>query len=370
MSTYYVDSVSGNDSTGTGTKLNPWKTLSHAEANPVAAADLVVARGGSTFRETLTCGVSGSVGNPIQYLGDYNGAIWGDAGGLVRITGSDNDQAATRANCIVATTKTYRTFSGFMIDSPTGAAIFPQTGCTNWILDKLILTCFGVSSNYGIMFQGTPSANTIQNCAVLGGKNRGISFFSAATTTGSGNLVDNCLVGFIAGNTGIGVDRVGGVTVKNTTVMGCSSGIRVQTALAAGQVLTANNNIVAFNNFGFNATATTDISEDYNVVWNNTDYTNTTAGAHDLTYLPLLDPRWFFQLVFAGAGPNSPLQLASLFDLASFNQIINVAGTSPTSTDLRGTGTIGTNREWGALEYDSSLKIFGGIKKSRIWKGE
>lgn len=47
----------------------------------------------------------------------------------------------------------------------------------------------------------------------------------------------------------------------------------------------------------------------------------------------------------------------SPFDLSSYSQLINVAGTSPTTTDLRGKSVIGAQREWGALEYDSSLSI-------------
>ena len=63
------------------------------------------------------------------------------------------------------------------------------------------------------------------------------------------------------------------------------------------------------------------------------------------------------------------------FDLASYSQLVNVAGTSPTTTDLRGTSVIGAQREWGALEYDSTLKIeagtgTGGGRRPRIrWHG-
>jgi hypothetical protein len=36
---------------------------------------------------------------------------------------------------------------------------------------------------------------------------------------------------------------------------------------------------------------------------------------------------------------------------------LNVAGKNPPLTDLRGTAVQGAQREWGALEYDSTLSI-------------
>ena len=54
-------------------------------------------------------------------------------------------------------------------------------------------------------------------------------------------------------------------------------------------------------------------------------------------------------------------KLITPFDLSEDSQIIDVAGTGPTTTDLRGTSAIGGVREWGALEYDTSLKYIGNI---------
>lgn len=54
---------------------------------------------------------------------------------------------------------------------------------------------------------------------------------------------------------------------------------------------------------------------------------------------------------------DSTTKLINLFDLGNLSQLVDLAGTSPSSTDMRGTGTVGTQREWGALEYDSSLAV-------------
>ena len=132
-----------------------------------------------------------------------------------------------------------------------------------------------------------------------------------------------------------------------------------------GQTITVNNNIFFSNGNVLYGQATGDITEDYNCFWNNaTDRTNTAVGAHSVNYPPLDDPRWFFQLIYAGAGPNSALQMLSPFDLASFSQLIDLAGTSPTATDMRSTGTIGAQREWGPLEYDSTLNIQNNFRGS------
>src|SRR3972149_365873 len=89
-------------------------TLNGVEDTPVVAGDTIYV-GPGTYRETLTVDVSGTAGNPITYIGDYSGANTDGIGGVVRITGSDNDQSATRAQCITAaTTKDYRTFQGFI----------------------------------------------------------------------------------------------------------------------------------------------------------------------------------------------------------------------------------------------------------------
>ncbi len=80
---------------------------------------------------------------------------------------------------------------------------------------------------------------------------------------------------------------------------------------------------------------------------------NVDVGAHSVTYPPLFDSRWFFEMVNGGS-------MITPFDLASYSQLINVAGTSPTTADMRGTTVQGTQREWGALEYDSTLDIEAG----------
>jgi len=92
------------------------------------------------------------------------------------------------------------------------------------------------------------------------------------------------------------------------------------------------------------------------------------VGANSVAYPPLFDTRWFFEAVNGG-------DMVTPFDLASYSQLVNVAGTSPTTTDLRGTSVIGAQREFGALEYDPALLIEAGsggggpVVGSRIIRG-
>jgi hypothetical protein len=356
MTVYYCGSGGNNANAGTSWALRKL-TLNGAEDIPVVAGDTVYV-GPGTYRELLTVDVSGTVGNPITYIGDYTGANTDGVGGLVRITGSDNDQAATRANCVTATTKNYRTFRGFHMDTTTGATV-NQNGGTDWIIDK----CFIINTpSHCISVQGAAQArNTISNSALIGGASANcILFTHTVAVDNAAHEVNNCIL-VSSGGAGIRDDRIGGITVRNCTVRLSFNGIRVQTALTVGQTLTVNNCSIDNCTVGLQATTTAEFVEDYNNLFGNgTARTNVTTGANSLAYAALFDPRWFFQLTNAGAGPNSATQVLTPFDLSSFSQLLNVAGTSPTTTDMRGTAVQSTQREWGALEYDSTLKIAGG----------
>lgn len=348
MATRYVDGISGNNSWDGSSPVfvsgttGPKATLNGTEDIPVAAGDLVHVRP-ATYRETLTVDVSGSSGNPIEYRGDYAGLIWPNPGrNVARITGSDNDQSTTRTNCITATSKDYRIFKGFVLDGSTGR-IITATTCSNWIIDSCYFT---PGTNILCDFIGTGTQNTIQNCFLLGYANAGLlQFTHSSTVSSAGHLVQNCI--FLGGTAGVQSVRVGGFTVKNSIFIRPSAGVVVSTALAGGQTITVNDCIIFGCGTGLNATAVGEITEDYNNLYAcGTNRTNTNAGANSNTYLFVLDARWFFEQAVLNRRVLTP------FDLASYSQLINVAGTSPSSTDLRGNSQIGSQREWGALEYD------------------
>jgi hypothetical protein len=323
-------------------------TLNGVEDTPVVAGDTIYI-GPGTYRETLTVDVSGTAGNVTTYIGDYTGANTDGIGGIVRVTGSDNDQTATRANCVVASSKNYRTFSGIVFDTCTGS-LLSLTSITQTTFQNCFFMYPAVSSNCIYCAGASQATLTISNCFIYGGPGAAsINFTHTSVVDACSHSVQNCV--FLCGSAAVYSVRVGGITVKNCTVYASrSSAFQVATALTAGQTMTVNNCIIQGCNVALSATVTTEFVENYNNLFANvTNRTNVDVGANSLAYPPLLDFRWFFEMVLGGG------RLLSIFDLASFSQLLNVAGTSPTATDMRGTTIIGAQREWGALEYDSTL---------------
>lgn len=296
MTTYYVGS-GGNDSNDGLSWANRKLTLNGAEDIPVAAGDTVYV-GPGTYRETLTVDVSGSGGSPITYIGDYSGANTDGVGGVVRITGSDNDQTLTRTSGILANTKDYRTFTGFTLDMVNGN-LLDLTTCTNWIIQKMHF--YGTGAGALVRVQGTSSAITIQDFYIGGFQygQGGLWFSHSSTVDNTGHVISNGI--FMPAGFGVYIQRTGGITVKNCLFLGQRQGVSVATALAAGQTTTVNNCIFAFTTgAALVATATGEITEDYNTLYSGTGTrTNTSTGANSNTYPALPDARWFFEAVGA-----------------------------------------------------------------------
>lgn len=346
MATYYVGAGGNNSNDGLSWAQRKL-TLNGAEDIPVAAGDTVYV-GAGTYRETLTCDVSGSSGSPISYIGDYDGSHTDGVGGVVRITGSDNDQTVTRSRCILCL-KNYRTFMGFVIDAASGAGIY--TADTD-ITDMTVEKCYFANNMTGVTNANRISVNfTARNCFFTNHV-RSISFGSVGDDTNG--LIENCL--FVGGSHfSEGTIRLkhGGFTIKNCTFYANYTCILADT-LTAGQTITVNNCNFYEGRTGIQAITAGNIIEDYNNIWKmEIARSNVTAGAHSTAYPMHFDTRWFFEMVNGGT-------MLSPFDLASYSQLINVAGTSPTTADIRGTTVQGAEREWGALEYDSTLDIEAG----------
>jgi hypothetical protein len=84
--------------------------------------------------------VSGAAGSPITYIGDYTGANTDGVGGVVRITGSDDDITATRWSCVYGPGKHYRTFENFQMDFTPGNIIYVDGGAHHWILENCYIS--------------------------------------------------------------------------------------------------------------------------------------------------------------------------------------------------------------------------------------
>lgn len=358
MATYYVGKGGNNSNAGTSWAQRKL-TLNGAEDIPVAAGDTVYV-GAGTYRELLTCDVSGSSGSPITYIGDYDGSHTDGTGGVVRITGSDDDSTASgRDSCVYAATKSYRTFKGFYFDGADARLISAIVGVQGWTVEQCYFGSSGGNAQ-AIYFAsgGTPlcNNNTVRNCVFnqggAGNSAVGVVFYHNSEINSSGNVVENCI--FLSGYQGIQVISIGDVIVRNCLIANqVNAGIRTLTINTSNRMVV--NNCIFWNNLtGISSAGANQVTENYNNFYGNTTArTNCATGANSTAYLMYFDARWFFEMVNGGS-------MLTPFDLASYSQLINVAGTSPTTADMRGTTVQGTQREWGALEYDSTLDIEAG----------
>lgn len=346
MTTRYVG-IGGNNASDGLSWANRKLTLNGVEDTPIEAGDTVYV-GPGTYRELLTCDVDGTSGNPITYIGDFDGTHTDGVGGIVRITGSDDDLTATRANCIAVAGDDYRTFRGFVFDFCTSMLV--SVAGDYFIIEDCVLKD---NSSYGVYMDMTgPDGLIIRRCVFMN-VHTGCYLTAGVEYNDGTNTVENCL--FI-GAAGYGVynSRIGALTVKNCTIIGMPYLIRALN-INTSYPMVVTNCILNNANYALYAAGVGMMTEDYNNIFcTGTARTNVSTGANSLAYAPLFDHRVFSQMLFDNGTMLTP------FDLASYSKLIDVAGTTPTTADIRGTTVQGDEREWGALEYDSTLDIEAG----------
>ncbi len=288
---------------------------------------------------TLT-GMAYSTWQDIRYTADVTGQNTDGVGGVVRITGSNNDTTATRTRGILIGAWSYRTFQGFKVDMCTTNQILINGACSNIIIEDFT---FDSQSSQFILSCASVVATqvTVRRCQFYFGS--AISFSHTVTIDNAAHIVENCLIQ-VQSVIGIGFTRVGGTLVRNVTINGGNVGVQVQTALTVGQAVTLNNSIISGCPAGTTATANGEIIEDYNTFARNaTDRTNVTVGAHSNAFIPIFQP-----LPLLNNGRVEPWLPFSL--MAASGQR-NLAGLFPPATDLYGTlRPQETNSDWGAVE--------------------
>lgn len=319
-------------------------TLNGVEDTPVVAGDIVHVAPG-VYRELLTVDVSGSAGNPVEYISDVSGRNTDGVGGVVRITGSDNDIAAVRANCIGAGSKNYRTFVGFSFDITSNLELALSASCSNWIMQDCYFA--GLDANVSnVQIGGTGTSHIFRRCVFAGARSSGLIFTHTSVVDNAGHLVENCLF-FAAIVAGVQIVRIGGITVRNCAFLQCvNAGVRVSTALTVGQTIVVNNCIFAWCTTAISATVTGEIIEDYNTIWGSaTARSNVAAGANSQVYPPLFNP----QLLLAGLLlPNMPL-----FGLSEWSPLRRIVGSGVAADDLYGITRPATaaKNSWGPLQF-------------------
>lgn len=343
MTTRYVGPGGNDANSGLSWALRKL-TLNGVEDTPVVAGDTIYV-GPGVYRELLTADIDGSAGNPITYIGDITGEHTDGVGGIARITGSDNDQTATRAQGILSYGRNFRTFRGFLVDLTTNCGIHLGSSSNQIAEDCAVINTvhgIGLDSDWG------GSGNTIRRCLILGVSYHGINHYNAALSAADpGHLVQNCMI-IGGGNWCSAVNNVnmGGVDVNNSLLMGHYRGVYcAQTGIAASNI---NNCIIINCGEALASQAAGDIVEDYNALWGNTtNRVNTGTGGNSNTYPPLFNPSLLLD------GFRFPWQFG---ELSKWSQVARIAGTGEASDDLFGLTRPATSakKSWGAVQYVSS----------------
>ena len=358
MTTRYCG-IGGNDGNSGLTWALRKLTLDGVEDTPVVAGDVCYI-GPGVYRELLTVDVSGGAGTEITYIGDVTGEHTDGVGGVVRITGSDNDQTTARNNCIVSTGgEDYRTWRGLYLDMSTQNHIYVTGVSTNWIIEDCVC---GQGGESAIKAENDAMADfTVRRCTFYDIKTNlyGCYFNSTGGNANSGHVVENCV--FIGQMRGVGLDDTGGVTIRNCTFVGGGFCIIVIDALPGGYTaISVTNCTISSGNQAIRAVNLGEIVEDYNALSGNaTDRVNVNVGGNSVTYPPLFK----MSILHAGASQASGLNIAPtvLGELSQWSQIAAITGADERTVDLLGIGrpVTAAKNSWGAVQYQGQARDTG-----------
>ena len=287
--------------------------------------------------------------NPIRYeVGD--GGVGPDGVlAYARITGSDNDQTAARANWITATTKHYRVFQGFSFDMASGAGMNAITGCTDWIIRECV---FAETAQTGIYVTGTMARWTIKGCVFLYRSSSGgypdVYFTHTSDVDDAAVVLQNCLC---VGIVGIRTINVGGVTVRSCAFLGrILYGFYVSTSPTVGQTVVANNCIISGAGVGMSGVIVGDITENFNTFFGcSTSRANTATGANSLGYPALL------QAPLLLAGYKLPWQFG---ELSQWSQVRAIAGKDAPHADFFNIPRppLPGQNSWGPIQFQGQIR--------------
>lgn len=351
MATYYVG-IGGNDANDGLSWANRKETLGAVDGAFLSAGDTLYI-GPGTYRGDGSGGyplftANGSSGNEINIIGDYLGTNTTGVKGEIRITGSDDD-TGNNEQYGIRLQGAYTNLRGVRVDgSVTTGGIYVAAD------DVTVEDCYSdANDSDSFAMDGIVQNVTVRRCFFHAGGNDDVAVSIRDSTTAYDNrniLFENCIM---LGNGRVEntlVDKVGGVTFKNCLFYSGVYGIRAL-GLNAGQTVTVNNCQILYPRYGLHASASGEITENYNNIFGTqTPRTNTSTGANSTSYPPFFRSEWWFESVLGDGDIITP------FDLHPDNMLVELnSGTGAPSADARGTTVQGTYREWGPLEYDSTL---------------
>lgn len=168
---YWYVATTGNDSTGTGTVTNPWRTMQGAnDSGVLQAGDAVNYADGTytlSFQTNLTAG-----GTTNSLLGFVVHRAINPRGAVIRASGSMNDMIQIQGNYII--------LDGFEIDGAneglTSSPVTMGSGAVCYGHHNLVLNCLahdcgggGIAANYRDWY--TFDSNVVHDCCKFNGFN-------------------------------------------------------------------------------------------------------------------------------------------------------------------------------------------------------
>ena len=346
MTVYYVGK--GGSDSNDGLSWDQRKlTLNGAEDIPVAPADTVYV-GPGVYRETLTCDVNGTSGNQITYEADVLGHRTDGIGGEVRITGSNDDLTATRANCIFASNDDYRTWRGFKLDGYTNYGLYISD---NSIVEDIITEGATNSSGGIILSVASGTHFEIRRCIDIGLYGQSIVISGGTGDVAATAIIENCIMYPKAGHGGTnyyGINsNYGNFTIRNCTLMAGSTALF---STGATTNITVRNCIFTH----CDTAMVGDFTDDYNLC--HPDVTrNIAKGANSVDWVPIYRSPVFIggDLQAAGRGHSAPSAAWFFGELSQWSQIRRKAGATAPADDFFGIARPTTNSKcsWGAIQY-------------------
>lgn len=309
MTTWYVDPVNGNDSTGSGTLGAPYKTIAKliGGATPVAGTggDTIYVRGNCSAREAFSITLTPTVETKI--IADVDGsAFGGNAGPVIWTAYTTNDTSAPSSSSLMSLGGSNFTFQNFLFvgggatlingTTPTAQNI-KFTDCAFLVHQYANQACVSVTNS-----TGTTALNwTFDRCSFFLGNASGQLVFTLVTVTSADYdanvLIENCLlIGTAAvpqikvSGSGANSFKGGGVKVRNCFIISPSVALNTSTSsLSTSIPCTINNSVIIGNGAELVANTSGQITEDYNLFLAVTGRSNVSVGTHSISsnYAPL-----------------------------------------------------------------------------------
>jgi len=205
---------------------------------------------------TLT-GMETNVYRVTYLIGDESGVNTDGIGGVVRVTGSNNDTSATRANCVWVDGKDHYIIRGFRFDSTTSHLVRLDEADHITIED-----CRMVNPGTHCVDIDIHDNNHVRRCVLYAGEGGNGVNIHGASGSEKLNVVENC---YIQAFRCVSVDGRGGTTVKNLTSGPCNDTVLYTTNLSTGNCTFIHSSEVMYtNNVAIWATVRGMIIEDYN----------------------------------------------------------------------------------------------------------